>query len=183
MLIEVVGSIGVGLFARSFALLAFGGDSLIEILSGVAVLTQLRRGIGSDGVTKDVGKADTEQTTRVLLFALVPTIGLGAAYSYLTGFRPEGSPLGVAVAIGAVVVMPFLYFEKRRIGKETRTLSLSIDAIESLTCIFMSVALLGGLLAEYLFGLWWVDYVATAAILVFVAKEAVESFHELHDRA
>jgi divalent metal cation (Fe/Co/Zn/Cd) transporter len=44
----------------------------------------------------------------------------------------------------------------------------------------MSVALLGGLLAEYLFGLWWVDYVATAAILAFVAKEAVESFHELH---
>jgi divalent metal cation (Fe/Co/Zn/Cd) transporter len=76
--------------------------------------------------------------------------------------------------------MPVLYLEKRQIGKETRTLSLSLDAIESLTCIFMSVALLGGLLAEYLFGLWWVDYVATAAILAFVAKEAVESFHELH---
>src|SRR6267378_3919798 len=81
MLIEVVGSIGVGLFARSFALLAFGGDSLIEILSGVAVLTQLRRGVGSGGATKDLGKADAEQTTRVLLFALIPTIGLGAAYS------------------------------------------------------------------------------------------------------
>jgi divalent metal cation (Fe/Co/Zn/Cd) transporter len=178
MLVEVIGSIGVGIFARSFALLAFGGDSIIEIFSGVAVLRQLRREI--DGGTSDLGKAKTEQITSALLFALIPAIGLGATYSYLTGLRPEGSPLGVAVAIGAVVVMPVLYLEKRQIGKETRTLSLSLDAIESLTCIFMSVALLGGLLAEYLFGLWWVDYVATAAILAFVAKEAVESFHELH---
>ena len=75
--------------------------------------------------------------------------------------------------------MPYLYVEKKRIGRETR--SLSIDAIESVTCLSMALALLGGLLAEYLLRLWWADYLATAVILAFVAREAIESYHELHE--
>jgi divalent metal cation (Fe/Co/Zn/Cd) transporter len=94
--------------------------------------------------------------------------------------RPEGSPLGIALAIGALIVMPYLYVQKKRIGRETRSLSLSMDAVESITCIFMATALLGGLLAEYFLGLWWADYLATGIILAFVSREAVESYHELH---
>src|SRR5437879_13668971 len=105
-----------------------------------------------------------EQLTSGLLFALIPVIGLGAVYSYITGVHPEGSPLGIALAIGAVIVMPYLYIEKKRIGRETRTLSLSIDAVESLTCLFMALSLLGGLLAEYFLGLWWADYFSAAIL-------------------
>ena len=123
----------------------------------------------------------TDQFTSALLFALIPVIGLGTVYSYFSGSKPEGSLLGIAIAIGAVIVMPYLYIEKRRIGRETRSLSLSIDAIESVTCLFMAIALLGGLLAEYFLGLWWADYLATGVILAFVAREAIESYHELHE--
>jgi len=176
MTVEVIGSIVVGLMAGSFALLAFGGDSLIELISGIAVLQFLRKA-GSDAESKR-----TEQITGVLLFALIPVIGLGAVYSYATGLRAEGSPLGIAIAIGAVIIMPWLWYEKKRIGKETRTVPLEIDAVESITCLFMSIALLAGLLGVYLFGLWWLDYSATAVILVFVAKEATEAYHELHEK-
>src|SRR5208282_4339140 len=94
----------------------------------------------------------------------------------------EGSPIGIGIAIGAVIIMPYLWYEKKRIGKETRSLPLTIDAVESVTCFFMSIALLAGLSAVYLFGLWWVDYLATGVILVFVAKEALESYHELREK-
>src|SRR6266568_6875804 len=132
MLVEVFGSIGFGLVAGSFALLAFGGDSLIELISGIAVLTGLQRGssLSSPGVGHS---GRTEQFTSLLLFALLPTIGLGAVYSILAGSRPEGSPLGIVIAVGAVIVMPYLFVEKKRIGRETG--SLSIDAIESVTCL------------------------------------------------
>jgi divalent metal cation (Fe/Co/Zn/Cd) transporter len=180
MTVEVLGSIGVGLLAGSFALLAFGGDSLIELISGLAVLGRLRRDSSrSSGLGRDNNR--TEQFTSLLLFALIPVIGLGAVYSYITGLKPEGSPLGIAIAIGAVIVMPYLYVQKKRIGRETRSLALSMDAIESVTCLFMATALLGGLLAEYFLGLWWADYLATGIILAFVAREAVESYHELHE--
>jgi divalent metal cation (Fe/Co/Zn/Cd) transporter len=179
MTIEVLGSIGVGLIAGSFALLAFGGDSLIELISGLAVLGGLRR----DSSRSSNGRTDakrTEQFTSALLFALIPVIGLGSVYSYFSGLKPEGSPLGIAIAVGAVIVMPYLYVQKKRIGRETRSLALSMDAIESVTCLFMATALLGGLLVEYFLGLWWADYLATGIILAFVAREAVESYHELH---
>jgi divalent metal cation (Fe/Co/Zn/Cd) transporter len=176
MIIEVTASIGVGLIAGSVALLAFGGDSLVELISGFTVLTYLR---GNAGGSEIHGRKRTEQVTSALLFSLIPIIGLGVVYSYLAGLRPEGSPLGIAVAVGAVIVMPYLWFEKRKIGGETRSLPLTMDAIESATCLFMSAALLGGLLAEYFFGLWWADYVAAGVILVFVAREALESLEEI----
>lgn len=118
-------------------------------------------------------------TTTLLLFALIPAIGLGTIYSYATGLRPEGSLLGLVLAAGAVVIMPYLWLEKRRIGRETRCTPLSIDAVESATCFFMSVALLSGLLGEYFLGLWWADYLSTAVILVFVAREGIESYREI----
>jgi divalent metal cation (Fe/Co/Zn/Cd) transporter len=177
MILEALASIGFGLIAGSLALLAFGGDSLIELISGFVVLVHLRR----DATGSEVHSKRTEQITSALLFALIPIIGLGAVYSYASGLRPEGSPLGIAVSLGAVVVMPFLYFRKKQIGEETRSIPLKIDAIESVTCLLMAIVLLGGLLAEFFLGLWWVDYLATGLILAFVAKEAVESYLELHE--
>lgn len=111
---------------------------------------------------------------------MIPIIGATGAYSFFTGLRPEGSPLGVAIAAGAVLIMPFLWLEKRRIGRETRCLPLSVDAFASATCFLMSIALLGGLLAEFLFGFWWADYLATVVIVAFIGKEALESYGEIH---
>src|SRR5437899_11448272 len=112
MMIEVFGAIGFGLFAGSFALLAFGGDSLIELISGIAVLTGLRKDSSFSSISGGDNKK-TEQFTSLLLFALIPVIGLGAVFSYITGLKPEASPLGIAIAIGAVIVMPYLYIEKQ----------------------------------------------------------------------
>jgi len=178
MTVEATGSIAFGLMAGSLALLAFGGDSVIELISGLAVLAYLRKDSGGE---ERHGSNRTAQITSALLFALIPTIGFGAIYSYLEGLRPEASPLGIAVSTGAVIIMPYLWLQKSRIGRETRSLPLSMDALESVTCFFMSIALLGGLVVEYLTGLWWVDYLATGVILAFVAREAIESYHELHE--
>ena len=174
MSVEVLGSIGVGVLAGSLALVAFGGDSLVELLSAFVVARHLKEDVGGSEM---LGK-ETARLSSGLLFSLLPIIGVGALYSYLTGVKPEGSPLGILIALGAVVVMPYLWLEKRKVGRETNCLPLKIDAVESATCFFMSVALLGGLLAEFFLGLWWADYLAAGVILAFVAKEALESYHE-----
>lgn len=176
MMVEVAGSVSIGVLTGSLALLSFGGDSVVELFSAFVVFSHLRGDVtGSPGLG-----TRTALTTTFLLFALIPTIGLGAVYSYSLGQRPESSLLGVLVALGAVLIMPFLWLEKRKIGRETRCLPLSVDAVESATCFFMSLALLSGLLADYVFGLWWADYLATAVILAFVAREGMESYRQLH---
>src|SRR2546430_13547424 len=118
MLVEVFGSIGFGVIAGSFALLAFGGDSLIELISGVAVLTGLRKGSSLSNPSGGHSKR-TEQFTSLLLFALIPVIGLGAASSYITGLKPEASPLGIAIAIGQSSGCPIFMFRRRGLGERT----------------------------------------------------------------
>jgi divalent metal cation (Fe/Co/Zn/Cd) transporter len=74
-----------------------------------------------------------------------------------------------------------LWHEKKRIGVAANCMPLTIDAIESATCFLMSIALLAALAINYLWEISWVDYVATAAILIFVAKEALESVSEMRE--
>jgi divalent metal cation (Fe/Co/Zn/Cd) transporter len=174
MAIEVIGSIGIGLFSGSIALLAFGSDSLVEILSGLAVTLHLRR---DSAGSSSLGEK-TERLTKFLLIALIPVIAGAAFYSYFSGIQPEATLLGIAVALGAVIIMPVLWIQKRKIGRETNCAPLSIDAVQSATCFLMSLALLGGLLINYFLGIGWVDYVACVVILGFVAKEGIEAFRE-----
>jgi len=177
MVIECLVAISAGLMASSLALLAFGGDSVIELISSWAVLSYLRR-MGTSTVDKE-GSDRAEWITTILLFLLIPTIGVGMTYSFLTRIVPESSVLGIGVAVAAVIGMPVLAVEKKRIGSAGNLLPLSIDAIESWTCFYMSLALLGGLLANYLWRIWWVDYVAACVILVFVLREALEALEEI----
>ena len=175
MIVEAIGSLGLGLIAGSFALMAFGGDSLVELVSSFTVMGHLRKEVA--GAESHAHR--TEVLATGMLFALIPVIGLGALYSYASGLRAQGSPLGILIAVGAIVIMPYLWWQKRKIGEETSCTPLEIDAVESMTCFFMSIALLGGLIAEYFFGFWWADYVATALILALVAREALESYRDL----
>ena len=84
MIVEASGSIVFGLLAGSIALLAFGGDSLIELISGLTVLAYLRRDMSGSEMHD---RKRTGQVTSALLFSLIPVIGLGAVYSYLTGLN------------------------------------------------------------------------------------------------
>ncbi len=178
MSVEALASVATGLLAGSFALIAFGADSFIELISAYTVTNHLRRNEPDTSNSESTAHHDERATlgTSILLFILIPTIAVGAAATYVSGVRPEASPPGIAVAIAASIIMPYLWIEKRRIGREAKCVPLSLDAVESATCFFMSLALLGGLLVEYFLGIFWVDYVATAIILAFIAKEAFESF-------
>jgi divalent metal cation (Fe/Co/Zn/Cd) transporter len=175
MSVEALVALWAGFWASSLALLAFGGDSVIELMSSWTVLMYLRR----REKTQTVDNEKAEWITTLLLLLLVPAIALGLIYSYLTGVRAESSMLGIGIAVGSVIIMPVLAIEKRRIGAKGNLTPLSIDAIESWTCFFMSIALLGGLLANYLWNAWWVDSVTACIILVFVLREALEALEEV----
>lgn len=179
---ECVVAIYSGVAVWSLALLAFGGDSFVELLSSVVVVRHLRSNLASSAsAICHVEDNRAEWATALLLFSLIPMIGFAAVYSFFIGIRPESSLLGVAVAVAAVVIMPILWFEKKRIGVASNCLPLTIDAVESATCFWMSAALLSGLLINYIWSLSWADYLATFVILVFVAREAIESISEVRE--
>jgi divalent metal cation (Fe/Co/Zn/Cd) transporter len=180
MTIECLVAIYAGIAVWSLALLAFGGDSFIELLSSSAVIQHLRAII--ERPQSAIGHTENkrvEWATALLLVSLLPVIGVAALYSFLNGLRPESSGLGIVIAAGAVVIMPILWYEKRRIGAATHCEPLTIDAAESATCFLMSLALLLGLAVNFVWKVPSIDYVATLVILLFVAREAAESIREI----
>ena len=92
MSVEGTASVLAGLFAGSLALVAFGGDSFIELISAYAVANYLRKRQRGNRDPEILRK--TERITGALLAVLIPTIALGAVYSFLTGVRAETSILG-----------------------------------------------------------------------------------------
>jgi len=177
MTVECVAAIYSGIAAWSLALLAFGGDSIVELLSSFAVVQHLRDLNANSNSHRESKR--TEWATALLLVSLIPVIGLLAVYSFLRGIEPESSLLGMAVAAAAVVIMPVLWYEKRRIGIASKCVPLKIDAAESATCFWMSAALLAGLGINFVWKVPWIDYVATFVILFFVAREAIEAIREV----
>jgi divalent metal cation (Fe/Co/Zn/Cd) transporter len=49
------------------------------------------------------------------------------------------------------------------------------DAVESITCGWLSLVVVIGLIADFLLGAWWMDAVTSLAIVWFVVKEGREA--------
>jgi len=175
MSVEVVVALFVGLISLSFALVAFGADSLVELISASVVVSHLRKDSAGE---RHLGERSA-LASALLLVALIPVIAIPSTYYFLIARTlPEFSPYGLAIAAAAIVIMPLLWLRKRRIGRDTNCLPLTVDAAESATCFFMAIAVFVGLFAQYELGVTWADYAATLVILAFVASEAYESLRE-----
>lgn len=92
--------------------------------------------------------------------------------------HPEGSPLGIAISAAAVLVMPWLWFTKRRIATRISSGALGGDAASSLTCGYMAGAVLVGVLLNALFHWWWAEDVAALVFLFFLIAETREALEE-----
>lgn len=156
--------------ARSPALLAFGGDSAIELFSAIIVVWRFRTKSDSARAERVVGRI-----AGALLFVLAAFIVTASGLA-LVGFRgSQPSLVGILVLIVAAVGMPWLAKQKRRIATQIASPSLRADAAESAFCGYMSWIALGGLLANATLHKSWGDPVAALALVPLIAKEGWEA--------
>ncbi len=88
---------------------------------------------------------------------------------------PEPSLFGIIIAIVSLIVMPILFYQKYKTGKALGSRSLVADSKETLACLFLSFALLIGLGANYLLGLWQADPIVGIIIVIFLVREGYET--------
>ncbi len=152
--------------AHSVALLAFGSDSLIELLSAVVVLLQFLPRF-------PLKKTQAERAAAVLLFLLAAAVVLIAVLSWR---GPEETSLaGIAITALALVAMPALAALKRRQARLLDNRALAADAAQSATCAYLAAVTLAGLVIFALWKITWVDSVAALAavpILIIEGREA-----------
>ena len=170
-LIEAVIALTAGATASSAALIGFGLDSTIEVLSAAAVAWQFTRR------EPERWEKPTLRVIAVAFFALAAWVTVSAALT-LTGVweEPMHSPLGIGVAIVSVIVMPFLSLWERRTGLELGSASAIADSKQTLICTYLSAAVLVGLLLNLWFGWWWADALAALVIAGFALREDIEAW-------
>jgi divalent metal cation (Fe/Co/Zn/Cd) transporter len=111
----------------------------------------------------------------VCFLALALYVGYEAIESLLRSEAPERSLAGIILAAVSVVVMPILARAKRRVTAGIRSGAMEADARQTDFCVYLSAILLGGLLANALFGWWWADPVAALVMTPIIARESVEA--------
>src|ERR1700694_3557615 len=154
MIVECAGSLWAAAQAHSVALLAFGSDSLIELLSASVVLLQFLRRF-------PLKRTYAERMAAVLLFALAVVVVGISVLSYRTPV--ETSCLGIGVTIAALIAMPVLAWFKRREARAANDRALAADATQSATCAYLAAVTLAGLLIFARSHIAWVDTVAALA--------------------
>jgi divalent metal cation (Fe/Co/Zn/Cd) transporter len=153
MLIECGASLYAAATAHSPAMLAFGSDSVVELLSATLVLVQFSS-------PKMVSERNSGRIAGALLFLLALTVAATAVVSLSLRLRPETSRLGMVITIAALVAMPLLATWKRREARRTNNVALAADAVQSATCAYLALITLAGLAANAALHIPWVDSLA-----------------------
>jgi divalent metal cation (Fe/Co/Zn/Cd) transporter len=165
MTVEFAVAISAGIRARSLALLAFGGDSIIELFSATVVLRRFYAG--------EHAERNAARIAAILLYALAAFVCVESALSLLgKNFRAEPSYLGIVLLIAAAVIMPWLGRRKRELSTQTCSRALRADAVQSSVCAYMSWIALAGLALNAVFHLPWVDNLAAFALVPLILYEA-----------
>ncbi|WP_315070072.1 cation transporter [uncultured Microbacterium sp.] len=169
-LIEAVIAIAAGSVASSAALIGFGLDSTIEVLSAAAVAWQFTRR------DPERWEKPTLRVIAVAFFALALYVTATSVAALVTTERPEHSTIGIVLTAVSVAVMPFLSLAERRAGKELGSATAVADSKQTLICTYLSAAVLIGLIANSLLGWWWADAVAGLVIAAFAVREGIEAW-------
>jgi len=179
MIIEASVAISVGFATHSVSLQGFGIDSIVELIAGGILLWRLlveQRGGSLERIKQAERRASW--VTAISLFALAVYIVGDSTLTFLARTKPEASWWGVGLAVAAAIIMPLLWQGKLRVAKRIGSTALKADAACSVTCAYMSLTLLIGLLLNRFFGWWWADPLAALGLVYFLIQEGREALHE-----
>jgi len=176
MTVEAAVAIGAGLTAGSLVLTAFGLDSLIELASAGVLIWRLT-------VELRHGERFSEETERTasriagtLLLALAAYVTIAAAWSLWTRTGEAFSWPGLIVALAAIPSMRYLAYRKIAVAEKLRSRALRADAMEAVTCGWLSFVVVISLAAQWALGAWWIDGLASLAIVWLLVKEGREAW-------
>jgi divalent metal cation (Fe/Co/Zn/Cd) transporter len=170
MSVEAAVSLFASWRASSPALLAFGGDSTIELFSAIVVLWRFRASAAHEEVEKRAARI-----AGALLFTLAAFVAVTSVASLLGYSEPKPTLLGIGILVAAAAVMPWLAKEKRRLSGATGSAALRADAAQSALCAYLSLVALAGLAINAIWDVRWADPVAALAVLPLIVWEGREA--------
>jgi len=176
MVIEAAVAIGSGIVSGSLVLLAFGLDSVIELISAAVLMWRLSVELRHGHVFSEDAERIAGRIGGGLLFALAAYVVVAASWNLWTQHDEEFSWPGFAVTLLAIPIMRYLATRKIDLANRLGSRALRADAMESVTCGWLSVVAVVSLGAQAVSGVWWIDSVGSLAIVWFLIKEGREAW-------
>lgn len=171
--LESVITVTAGVMANSFALVAFGLDSLVEIFASLVTIWHMRHD------REGGGELRTRKAVRLIgvaFFLLGVYLIVDATRGVLADDRPETSVFGIFYMAAVVVAMVLLGASKLRTGKRASNTPLVANAHMT----FLDAGLAGGVLValglNVVFGIWWADPLVAGVVGVIAIREGIESW-------
>ena len=170
-ILEATASIVFGSIANSIALIGFGLDSIVESLSGLVLIWRLRQHGKISGAAEERIEKRATKFVAITFFILGLYVLFESIKKLVVTEIPQPSLPGIIIAMASLVIMPILTWQKYKTGKQINSRALVADSKETLACVFLSLALLLGLGANYLFGFWQADPIVGLIIVAFLFRE------------
>ena len=177
MMVETAVAIGAGLAAHSLLLFAFGIDSVIEIVSACVLIWRLSVELRRGRAFSEAAERSASRIAGALLFALALYVIAAAAWGLWQHQGAEFSTPGLILTVAAIPIMYVLSRQKLAVAQQLGSRALRADAIESITCGWLSFVVVIGLVAQLASGAWWVDSAASLGIVYFVIEEGREAWN------
>ncbi len=170
--VEFAVALGAGLAAGSIALVAFGADSLIEVLAAGVVVWLFTSGRGSSRAAE----RRAQQIIAGSFFLVAGYVGIESLRDLVGGHHPSASLVGIGLAAFTAPTMPLLARAKRKVGHALGSAATVSEAEQNQICAYLAIALLVGLLLNAVAGWWWADPAAALVVAAVAAKEGRESW-------
>ena len=174
-IIEFIVSLIAGILSGSIALIGFGLDSFAESLSAGIMIWRFRKHGRISEQEEERIERKAERLVGYTFIILAGYILYESIDNLINSEIPEPSLLGIIIALLSLIIMPILFYKKYQTGKAINSRSLIADSKETLACSFLSIALLIGLGANYIFGFWQADPIVGLLIALFLIREGFET--------
>jgi divalent metal cation (Fe/Co/Zn/Cd) transporter len=170
----VEGAIGVtaGILANSIALIGYGLDSSIEGIASIVIIWRFT----GDRLHSDNAESRAQKIVALSFFLLAPYIIVGALDRLLTGQKPHPSWVGIGLAIVSITLMPIFGRAKKRLGNQLQSAATAGEGTQNILCAYLSLAILIGLAANAVLGLWWADPLVALIVAIVALQTGISTW-------
>ena len=174
-LVEGLVSVYFGYEDDTLALLGFGIDSFVEVVSGMGVLHMVWRMKYSKVESRDKFERTALSITGFALYLLAAGLIAGATINVFQGNKPETTLIGILISIISLTTMYFLLVAKLKVGKQLNSDAIISDANCTKTCLYLSIILLISSGLYELLKIGYIDVIGSLGIAYYSFKEGREA--------
>ena len=178
-IVEGLISVYIGAGDETLALLGFGVDSFVEVISGIGIAHMIMRMKYSKVQTQDTFEKTALTVTGTAFYLLTAGLIVGSIINIIYDVKPETTIPGIIIAVISIATMYWLMTSKLKVGKELNSDAIIADANCTKTCFYLSFILLISSGLYELFAIAYFDVLGSLGIAYFAFKEGREAFEKV----